>query len=162
MRRREFIFLLCGMATAGPPRASAQRPAMPVIGFVSSSSTSPSGPVAQAMTAFQQGLREGGGFVEGQNVTIEYRGAGGQYDRLPELLSDLIRRQVNLIVASGGLVSAVHARAATKTIPILFIAGFDPVETGLVTSLGHPGGNATGVSVNTTELAQKRAELLHN
>ncbi len=161
MRRREFITLLGGTTAAWPLGASAQRPAVPMICFVSSSNSSPGGVVAPLMAAFQQGLSEGG-YVDGRNVVIEYRGAGGQYDRLPELLSDLIRREVTLIVASGGLTSPVYARAATKTIPILFIAGFDPVEAGLVASLGHPGGNATGVSVNTTELAQKRLELLHN
>src|SRR5260370_187829 len=160
MRRREFITLLGGTAAAWSLGASAQQPAVPVIGFVSSSNSSPGGVVAPLMTAFQQGLSESG-YVEGRNVAIEYRGAGGQYNRLPELLSDLIRRQVTLIVASGGLVSAVHAKAATKTIPILFIAGFDPVKAGLVGSLAYPGGNATGVSVYTNELAQKRLELLH-
>ncbi len=113
------------------------------------------------MNAFQQGLNEGG-YVEARNIAIEYRWAEGQYDRLPKLLSDLIRRQVILIVASGGLPSALSAKAATETIPILFIAGFDPVKVGLVMSLSHPGGNATGVSVYTTEIAQKRVELLHN
>jgi putative ABC transport system substrate-binding protein len=102
-----------------------------------------------------------GGFFEGRNVVIEHRWAGGRYDQLPGLLAELLRRQVALIVASGGLVSAQYAKAATDTVPILFIAGFDPVAVGLVKSLSHPGGNATGVSVNTTELAQKRLELLH-
>jgi putative tryptophan/tyrosine transport system substrate-binding protein len=160
MRRREFISLLSGVAAGWPLGASAQQPRVPVIGFVSSSNYSPGGVVAALMTAFQQGLSEGG-YVEGRNVAIEYRGAGGQYDRLPMLLSDLIRRQVALIVASGGVVSAQQAKAATKTIPILFIAGLDPVGAGLVTSLAHPGGNATGVSVSTNEIVQKRLELLH-
>jgi len=161
MRRREFIPLLGGTAAAWSLGASAQQPAVPLIGFVSSSNSSPGGVVAPLMAAFQQGLRDGGGYVEGWNVVIEYRGAGGQYNRLPELLSDLIHRQVTLIVASGGVVSAVYAKAATKTIPILFIAGFDPVKAGLVGSLAYPGGNATGVSVHTNELAQKRLELLY-
>jgi putative ABC transport system substrate-binding protein len=160
MRRREFITLLGGTVAAWPLGASAQQPAMPVIGFVNSGNSSPGGTFTPLMTAFHQGLNEGG-YVEGRNIAIEYHWAGGQYDRLPELLSDLLRRQVTLIVASGGLVSALHAKAATKTTPILFIAGFDPVKVGLVTSLSHPGGNATGVSMNTTEMAQKRLELLH-
>jgi putative tryptophan/tyrosine transport system substrate-binding protein len=178
MRRREFIALLGGgVATLGGVAAEwlwggrGQQPAVPVIGFVSSSflpaagvaQLMPSfqdGAVAQQMTSFKEGLHDGG-YVEGKNVAIEYRGAGGQYDRLPELLSDLIRRQVTLIVASGGLVSAVYAKAATKTIPILFIAGFDPVKAGLVKSFADPGGNATGVSVYTNELVQKRLEVLH-
>jgi putative tryptophan/tyrosine transport system substrate-binding protein len=161
MRRREFITVLGGTAVAWPLDALAQQQALPMIGFVSSSNSSPNGTAAPLTTAFRRGLSEGG-YVDGQNVVIEFRGADGQYDRLPELLSDLIRRQVTVIVASGGLPSSMNARAATKTIPILFVAGFDPVEAGLVASLGHPGGNATGVSVNTTELAQKRLELLHN
>jgi putative ABC transport system substrate-binding protein len=161
MRRREFITLLGGAATAWPLGARAQQPARPVIGLVSSSNSSASGAFMPLITAFRQGLNEGGGYVEGQNLTIEYRWAGGQYGRMPELLNDLIRRQVNLIVASGGLVAAKAATAATKTIPILFVAGFDPVEVGLVPSLSRPGGNATGVTVHTTELLQKRVELLH-
>jgi putative tryptophan/tyrosine transport system substrate-binding protein len=159
MRRREFITLLGGTAAAWPLRASAQQPEMPVIGFVSSSNASPSGAIAHLLIAFRQGLNEGG-HVEGRNVKIEYRWAGGQYDRLPGLLADLIRHQVSVIVASGGLPSALAAKAATDTVPILFIAPFDPVRVGLVTSLSHPGGNATGVSNETTELAQKRLELL--
>jgi putative tryptophan/tyrosine transport system substrate-binding protein len=161
MRRREFITILGGAAVAWSRAVSAQRPAVPMIGFVSSSNSSPGGVAAPLTTAFRQGLSEGG-YVDGRNVVIEFRGAQGQYERLPELLSDLIRRQASLIVASGGLVASLNARAATKTIPILFVAGFDPVEAGLVASLGHPGGNATGVSVNTTEMAQKRLELLHD
>jgi putative tryptophan/tyrosine transport system substrate-binding protein len=171
MRRREFITLLGGVAALGGAAAlgsvaakrlwgaRAQQRAVPVIGFVNSS-FSPTGGVAQLMASFQEGLRDDG-YVEGKNVAIEYRGAGGQYDRLPELLSDLIRRQVTLIVATGGSVSAVYAKAATKTIPILFIAGFDPVKAGLVKSFADPGSNATGVSVYTNELAPKRLELLH-
>jgi putative tryptophan/tyrosine transport system substrate-binding protein len=161
MRRRDVIGVACGLAAAGLRHASAQQRALPVIGFVSSSNAAPNGAIQQAMMAFQQGLNESG-FVERQNVAIEYRWAGGNYGRLPELVSDLIRRQVTLIVASGGLPTALSAKAATQTIPILFIAGFDPIKVGLVASLSHPGGNATGVSVYTTEMAQKRLEMLHN
>jgi putative ABC transport system substrate-binding protein len=159
MRRREFITLLGGSAAVWPLCASAQQPARPVIGFVNSGNSSPD-IIAPLMSAFHQALNESG-YVEGRNIEIVYHWAGGQYDRLPAMLSDLIRRQVNVIVTTGGLVSALHAKAATNTIPILFVAGFDPIKVGLVTSLSHPGGNATGVSVNTTEMAQKRLEQLH-
>jgi putative ABC transport system substrate-binding protein len=158
MRRREFITLLGGAAAAGPLGASAQQAIRPVIGFVSSSNASPSSATV-LLDGFRQGLNEGG-YVEGRNLAIEYRWGGGRADRLPELLADLVRRQVNLIVASGGFASAMAAKAATETIPILFIAGFDPVKVGLVKSLSRPGGNATGVSVHTIELVQKRLELL--
>jgi putative tryptophan/tyrosine transport system substrate-binding protein len=157
MNRREFIALLGGTVASWPLSAGAQQQAIPVIGFVGTGKLSPGGP---NMTAFHQGLNEGG-YVEGRNVAIEYRWAGGQYDRLPALLADVIRRQASVIVASGGLVSALEAKAATDTIPTLFIAGFDPVQVGLVTSINRPGGNATGVSVYTTELGQKRLEWLH-
>jgi putative ABC transport system substrate-binding protein len=159
MRRREFITLLGCAAAAWPLGVGAQQSALPVIGFVSSSSASPGGAFTLAMTAFHTGLNEGG-YVVGRNVVVEDRWAGGQYDQLPVLLADLVRRQVNLIVASGGLITAVAAKAATNTVPILFIAGSDPVKVGLVQSLSRPGGNATGVSMFTTALAQKRLELL--
>jgi putative ABC transport system substrate-binding protein len=158
MRRRDFITLLGGIAVEWPLRASAQQSATPVVGFVSSASASPSG-AANLVGPFLQGLNEGG-YVDGRNVAIEYRWAGGRADQLPDLLADLVRRQVALIVASGGFVAAMAAKAATQTIPILFIAGFDPVKMGLVTSFARPGGNATGVSVYTIELLQKRLELL--
>ena len=157
-KRREFITLLGGAAAAWPLGASAQQQATPVIGFVSSASASPSS-AANLLNPLRQGLEEGG-YVEGRNVAIEYRWAGGQADRLPELLADLIRHRVTLIVASGGFVAAKAATAATQSIPILFIAGFDPVKMGLVASINRPGGNATGVSVYTIELLQKRLELL--
>ena len=161
MQRREFITLLGGAAaTAWPLPARAQQPAMPVIGFVSSTNSSPGGMFARFMAAFHQGLSEGG-FVEGRNVLVEYRWAGGQYDRLPELLADLVQRQVKLIVASGGHAPALHAKAATKTIPILFNVGFDPVQLGLASSLAQPGGNSTGVNTHTSEMGEKRLEWLH-
>jgi len=161
MRRREFITLLGG-TVAGLPLCACGQPAMRVIGFISSSSNSapPGTEFARLLTAFRRGLNERG-YVEGQNIAFEYRWAGGRYNQLPELVADLVRRQVGVIAATGGLPSALAAKAATKSIPILFVVGTDPVQVGLVTSLGRPGGNATGVSVFTTELAQKRLDLLH-
>ena len=154
MRRRELIALLGGTVVAWPLGALAQQPALPVIGFLSSASVS--GPVP---TPFRRGLNEAGYFPD-QNVTIETLQAEGHYEKLPALAADFVRRQVKLIVAAGGLVSARAAMAATTTIPILFIAGFDPVKLRLVSSYSRPGGNATGVSLYTTELLSKRLSLL--
>jgi putative tryptophan/tyrosine transport system substrate-binding protein len=154
MRRREFISGL-GASLAAPRAARAQQPPVPVIGFLSSGSP---GPFAQMLAAFHQGLRDGG-YVEGQNVAIEYRWAEGHYDRLSTLAADLVRRRVAVIAATGGTPSARAAKAATTTIPILFVAA-DPVHDGLVASLNRPGGNATGVSVFSAELAPKRLQLL--
>jgi putative ABC transport system substrate-binding protein len=151
--RREFIAALGGTA-AWPFAARAQPSTLPVIGFLSSASVG-----GQVPIAFRKGLNEGG-YFDGRNVTFEYRFAEGHYNRLPALAAELVSRQVSLIVAAGGLVSAMAAKAATTTTPILFLAGFDPVKFGLVTSFNRPGGNATGVSVYTAELMRKRLELL--
>ena len=155
MRRRELLLLVGGAVTA--PRAlRAQQKAMPVIGFLASASP---GPNAANLVALRQGLSEAG-YVEGQNVAIEYRWAEGHYDRLPALAADLIARNVDLIVATGGAASARAAKTATLTIPIVFTTGSDPVESGLVDSLARPGGNITGVSILNVELIPKRIELI--
>jgi putative tryptophan/tyrosine transport system substrate-binding protein len=152
------MLLLGGMMTA--PRAPrAQQKAMPVIGFLSSLSLEPKPDLAAPAAAFRQGLSEIG-YVEGQNLAIEYRWAEGHYDRLPALAADLVARKVDLIVTSGGNVSALAAKSATSTIPVVFETGDDPVATGLVASLARPGGNLTGVSVLIAELVPKRLELL--
>ena len=157
MRRREFITLLGGAVASWPIAASTQQPDVPVIGLVNAGAREAS---ADRVAAFHKGLSETG-YVEGQNVAVEYHWFSGQYDRLPTLMADLVRRRVAIIATPGGTLAASAAKAATTTIPIVFGVGEDPVKVGLVSSLARPGGNATRINIFIWEVAAKRLGLLH-
>jgi len=158
MRRRDLMAILVG-AAAYPLLAGAQQKTMPVVGYISSLSPAVPRPVSNVLAAFHEGLRETG-YVEGQNLAIEYRWADGNYDRLPALAADLVGRKVDLIVTGGGTPTALAAKNATSTIPIVFTNVADPVGVGLVASLARTGGNLTGFSDMAIELMPKRLELL--
>jgi len=156
MRRREFITLLCGSAAVWPVGARAQQKGVPLIGFLNTQSADS---FSHLVAGFQQGLSEAG-FLEGQNIQIEYRWAEGRYDRLPELANDLVHRGIAVLVATGGEPAALAAKGSTQTIPIVFLIGGDPVRIGLVSGMNRPGGNATGATLLSTEIEVKRLGLL--
>ena len=156
MKRREFIALLGGAGVAWPLAASAQQPAVPVIGFLNSRSRSS---LPHLLPAFREGLKETG-FVEGENLNIEFRWADGQYDKLPAMAAELVQRRV-AVMAVASTIATMAAKQATQTIPIVFFQGGDPIKLGFVSSLHRPGGNITGASFLTDELVQKRFEVLH-
>jgi putative tryptophan/tyrosine transport system substrate-binding protein len=157
MRRRDFIKAIAGSSVAWPHVARAQQPTLPLVGFIRDGSADTA---ARYVTAFRKGLSETG-YVEGQNVTVEYHWLEAQYDRLPALLADLVRRQVT-VIATPGQVPSIAAKAAVATVPIVFGVGDDPVQLGLVASLARPGGNATGINFFVQEVAAKRLRLLHD
>ena len=158
MRRREFIALIGGTAATWPRVARAQQPALPVVALINGGAADAD---ARYAAAFRNGLNEFG-YVDGQNVTVEYHWLEGQYDRLPALMADLVRRKVAVIASPGSTPVVLAAKAATATIPIVFGVGQDPVKLGLVASLAHPGGNATGINFFNTEVTAKRLRLLHD